>query len=575
MSFGDDRATRGGIYRIGFWGIVLLALSLRLWGIAHQLPYKSYIEEDEFIYTALKYGSGDLNPHWFVNPPLYSYLLFTLYMIYYLAGKAVGIYANTDQYVLGYLTDPTLWYLIARSLSALLVIPTLMLIRMITQRVFSRRCALAACAFFAVMPVPVRYAHYGCTEPLLMVFALLAALYAVRWRESADTRFSTLAGVFTGLAAGTKYTGIFCAVILLAAHYEYWKPQVRVAFAKSILAAALAFLAVCPFPLLSPREYVTKAAFILGPFRVGDFAWVKIPNLHLSILLRYMPDGMGGAMAAAAVAGTIYLLLSRRRSAFLIAVLPMAFYFVVGFSRFFNERYMLICYPFFAIAAAAITEAVAMRIGRRSAACFTVLCAALLLPSLRDSVNRVRDLMLPTTSVLSAQWIAGNLPEGSRILVENVPVARSEESIVREQRMKLSAPRSPYDYRKMTSHFFDLQRNAARSRNGFDVTSVLSPLGFSTEAGGKNYEEEWMTLERMHDLIADLSRYDYAVLNKLHFMHYGEREKLPACLTFMNDFYREVKERGKLLKVFGPEAGKSGGDTILIYELPGATGKRH
>ncbi|MCX6355237.1 MAG: glycosyltransferase family 39 protein [Candidatus Aureabacteria bacterium] len=574
MSFGDDRATRGGIYRIGFWCIVLLALTLRLWGIANQLPYKSYIEEDEFIYTALKYGSGDLNPHWFTNPPLYSYLLFTLYVIYYLAGKAVGIYANTDQYLFGYLTDPTPWYLIARSLSALLVIPTLMLICMITQRVFSRRCALAACAFFSVMPLPVCSAHYGCTEPLLMVFALLAALYAVRWRESGDMRFSTLAGVFTGLAAGTKYTGIFCAVILLAAHYEYWKPQVRVAFGKSILTGALAFLAVCPFLLLSPHEYFSTAGILLAPFRGGDFAWMKIPNLHLSLLLRYMPEGMGRAMAAAAVAGTIYLLLSRRRSTFLIAVLPMAFYFVAGFSHLFHGRYMLICYPFFAIAAAGVTEAVAMRIGRWPAAYFTLLCAALLLPSFCDSVNCVRDLMLPTTSVLSAQWIAGNLPEGSRMLVELVPVTRSEESIVREQRMKLTGPRSPYGYRKMTSHFFELQRRAVRGGKGFDVTRVLSPLGFYMEAGSKNYEEEWMTPEHMHDLIEDFSRYDYAVLSELRSLRFVEREKLPACLTFMNDFYREVMKRGKLLKVFRPEAGKSRGDTILIYELPGAMGKR-
>ena len=48
--------------RLILWGIVVLAVVLRAWGLSHQLPDKTYIEEDEFIYTALKYGSGDPMP---------------------------------------------------------------------------------------------------------------------------------------------------------------------------------------------------------------------------------------------------------------------------------------------------------------------------------------------------------------------------------------------------------------------------------------------------------------------------------------------------------------------------------
>lgn len=562
---GSGVAEHRGIYRLAVLAILLLALALRFWGIAHQLPYKSYIEEDEFIYTALKYGSGDLNPHWFFHPSLYTYLLFSLYAVYYLIGRAVGTYSGVEQYLIRYLTDPTPWYLIARSLSALLVVPALLLIETITRALFSRRCALAACAFFAVMPLGVVYAHYGCTEPLLMVFALLAARQVLRACETGSARHLVLAGVCAGLAAGTKYIGVLAVVTLLAA-----RGNVRKGFGRSLLAAGIAFLAVCPFPLLTPREYVANIALLLSqPLSVGELGWVKTPNLHLAFLTRYMPEGMGMGMASAAIAGTVYLLLSRRRRYLLVAALPAVFYCLIGFSRLYYDRYMLICYPFFAIAAAAFIEAVAALIPRRSGLCFILLCAAIALPSLHDSIGRVRDMVLPDTSVLAAEWIGENLAPGRRVLAELVPLPRTEESIAREQRMKTRSPRRAYGYRKMTSLFFELERRAARGKEGFDVTRILHPRGFHMVPGGKGYEAEWMTPKLMRETLGDLSRYDYALLSEFHSRRYGGRDTLPARFTFMADFYDEVRGRGTLVRVFKPEAGMSRGSTFLLYALPG------
>ena len=105
--------------RLILWGIVVLAVVLRAWGLSHQLPDKTYIEEDEFIYTALKYGSGDPNPHWFFHPPLYSYLLFALYGAYYLLGAAAGWFRGAEEFILQYLVDQQrhrgAWHLPERS----------------------------------------------------------------------------------------------------------------------------------------------------------------------------------------------------------------------------------------------------------------------------------------------------------------------------------------------------------------------------------------------------------------------------------------------------------------------------
>lgn len=58
--------------------ILLISLIVRLWGIWHGLPYEYDLDEHKFISTSLRFGTGDLNPHYFVYPTLFFYALFAL-----------------------------------------------------------------------------------------------------------------------------------------------------------------------------------------------------------------------------------------------------------------------------------------------------------------------------------------------------------------------------------------------------------------------------------------------------------------------------------------------------------------
>ena len=68
-------------------GLILIAFSVRFFGIFHDLPFTYYGDEKHFINRAVAFGSGDLNPHWFHKPALYMYLLFFEYGMYFLVGK--------------------------------------------------------------------------------------------------------------------------------------------------------------------------------------------------------------------------------------------------------------------------------------------------------------------------------------------------------------------------------------------------------------------------------------------------------------------------------------------------------
>ena len=68
-------------------GILVAGLALRLWGIRSGLPIVYNLDEyAHFTVTAVDMFSdqlGKLNPNYFQNPPAYTYLLHTLFSIWF------------------------------------------------------------------------------------------------------------------------------------------------------------------------------------------------------------------------------------------------------------------------------------------------------------------------------------------------------------------------------------------------------------------------------------------------------------------------------------------------------------
>ncbi|MCX6357270.1 MAG: hypothetical protein NT045_05250, partial [Candidatus Aureabacteria bacterium] len=175
--------------------------------------------------------------------------------------------------------------------------------------------------------------------------------------------------------------------------------------------------------------------------------------------------------------------------------------------------------------------------------------------------------VLPDTAAIAAAWIEANLPRGTRIFAEPIPLALSEASIVREQQLKVAAPRRGYGYRDETEHFFDLQRRAVRMRGGLDITWIRFPRGFYMEGSGKGYEEEWLTPEFMASQMGDLDRYDCVLVSEYGSVRFGDPGKLPGRFRFMGRFYRRLAGRGRLVKRFVPLPGESQGGIYLLYDL--------
>lgn len=107
------------------------------------------------------------------------------------------------------------------------------------RRLVSARAGCWAAALWLGTPLAVWVGAMAYVDVGLTLF-VTAALYCwERWRQGADRRWLVLAGVFAGLAAGTKYLGLFfCAalfVLTAARARRAWRPLAAFAVAAAVV----------------------------------------------------------------------------------------------------------------------------------------------------------------------------------------------------------------------------------------------------------------------------------------------------------------------------------------------------
>ena len=134
---------------------LVIALMVRLMGINWGLPYVFYPDEAMIVNPAAAFGTGDLNPHFFIYPSLYMYVLSFVYGMSYVFGWLTGVFSSTDDFVRLFFNDATLFYLPGRFIAAFSGVATVALVYVYGRRAYDRRVGLIAALFltFSVMHV--------------------------------------------------------------------------------------------------------------------------------------------------------------------------------------------------------------------------------------------------------------------------------------------------------------------------------------------------------------------------------------------------------------------------------------
>jgi hypothetical protein len=436
-------------WMLALTAVCALAAALRFVSIGHGLPATFNPDEVPILNRALALGAGSLNPRNFLYPSLYFYAAFAWEGVFYLAGRAAGVFTSLGAFQRQYFTDPTTLFLAARTLTALFGIATVAALYWYGRRLYGPTAGLVAALFLAVAPIAVRDAQYVKLDVPVALFvvlshAMLAAIVTDPATASARKAW-LLAGLFAGLAISTHYyAGLaVISIAVVAAVHATRTGQWRSAFGLLVLAgiACIAgFLIGTPFLPFEPRIAIRDIS-VLREVNIdravgGGRAF---PSLGAYAKLLFS-DALGWPVCLLAAAGFAWAIVEDRGRGLLLVSFAAVYLAFVSHTVPMT-RYLNIVLPMFALAAAFTVVRLADRFGRRAPAAAAAIAVAALVPGLLLSIRTDRFLLQKDTRALAKEYIESRVPPGSSILVQpySAPVRQSRDALVEALRANLGS----------------------------------------------------------------------------------------------------------------------------------------
>jgi hypothetical protein len=420
----DDTAAEAGSGAGARWHIdaVLIACLaagavLRSWGLGHDLPNVYNPDESSIVLRALSLGAKTLNPHNFVYPSLYFYVIALVVGCNFLVLRTLGRVASLKAFETAFLLDPSHVYLMTRLIPVIAGVATIAGVYALAQHVGSRRTARSAAALMAVAYVPVRDAHvvkHDVPATLLIVLVVLAS-----WRvwKRGSLRDAIVAGALAGTAFALHYYGAFAVVPVAIAHLLRARSIRKLVAAREAWLSAAAFVAA--FACLSPyvlvdhtvalRDIAVIRASVVG-LGVNTFGWFGGGAQHLRIMAG---QGAGLPMLVAAVLGVAAMVWASRASALWLLSFPTVFFVFIS-NSWPSGRTANPLYPFLAVAAAVGIDRIGgrWRHGALTVVVITGLCAA---QPLVLSIAMDRFFSTDDTRTIARRWIEQHIPADSAV----------------------------------------------------------------------------------------------------------------------------------------------------------------
>jgi Dolichyl-phosphate-mannose-protein mannosyltransferase len=412
-------------------GVLAVSLGLRLWGIKQGLPFSYNSDEaTHFVPKAVGFLGGDLNPHYFLNPPAYTYLLYAVLVVWF--GGGHGLHQ-------AFVGDPTSVYVIARVVAAVLGTTSVWLSYLAGARLFGRWVGVLASAVLGLAFLPVFYSHLALNDaPVLapVALGLWGVTKIVRPRPAPNfgsevdvsatggTKFDyALAGLGIGLAAATKYTGGIVLVCLLGGFaVDARRGRGAAAAAKrlavALLVAAVAFLIANPYALLDHHAFlqgISDQASAVGATKLGtnpDNGWVYY--------LWTFTWGFGWVPALAGLGGAALLVARRRPEAVVLIPAILIYVLYMGAQERFFGRWLMPVLPLAALLAGyGMVEGV-RRVGRFVPALALLAAVLLLAQSIAADVHNDGVLSRPDTRNLARGWMVDHITAGAKVVIEPI-----------------------------------------------------------------------------------------------------------------------------------------------------------
>ena len=442
--------------------MALLALAewLRASALGFGLPAVYNPDEVAIMARALGFAKGDLNPHNFLYPTFYFYVLFAWVGGWFAISWMTGAVKSLAAFQTLFFLDPSGIYLAGRTLGVVCGVATVWLTWTLGARLHGWRAGACAALFLAVAPTAVRDAHYvkhDVPATLAITAALVVLATLARTGETAERPAPASpfvyagAGAICGIAFSIHYYAVFLALPLALAvalrtgaigRRPDGQPRPSIGALAAALGwaaagAAVVFFALSPFLLVEPRtawqDIVANRQIVVD--RAATLGTGPFPSAGAYARLLW-EEGLGWPVLGAALAGLV--LLGRRRPwlAALIVAFPAAFLpfisHTVAAGRYLNP--ILPCL--------AVLAGIGVAQAGRTRAIIAGLALLLAVPGFRHSRAIGLFFAQADTRTIAQRWIEAQIPAGSTFLLQpySVPLTQSRESLVEALTAALGDP---------------------------------------------------------------------------------------------------------------------------------------
>ncbi len=432
-------------------GVVLVvALALRLWGIGYGLPWLFYFhDEPQIVLRALRFGTGDLNPHFFIWPgTLQLYLAFIAYAGLFLVGRVAGWWSGKAGFAAAYFADPTAFYLLARLQSVAFGVWTVWLAFGLGRAGWGAPVGIAAALGLAVNSLHAHYSHLAHPVTAMTAFVVLGLWAALRVATDGTWRHLVLGAFATGLGVASQYhAGLLAVPIGVAVLYriagsggaERLRWLVRGAGAGAL--AVVIFLAISPFVVLDHPTFRADLAWITEKAG-GPSTGTGGPLSGLwAFTLQCLIPGLGIPLLIATAVGAALALMIRTRADVLLLAFSAAYLLLASRAAVFNDRYAIpLAVPALLLAArAAVWTLERLRAPARTVAwAVPLVVLALCAPQLLDLLETDLTMTRGDTRIESLRWFEGNVPADERVLIDMSRFWNSASPPLAENRERLA-----------------------------------------------------------------------------------------------------------------------------------------
>ncbi len=403
------------------WLILLLAVGLRLLGLAHDLPWHADWDEYHYYRNLYYMGTHHGEPLSQLNPPLATYVWGAALVPVGALGMALGLLEFPRGLLDAYTVNPTLIYLVGKGLSVFFGVWTVLLLGRLAERLYGARARIPAMLILAADSHHVLACQNAISAPMGLWACLLALGAILEYPGSPRPGRAVLkAGLFCGLAAATKFNGglivlVLVGFILQEERAGLWGKRVLTAAGASLAA----FVLLDPWAVLKPVEFLgwlKKQSQWTGP---GVFGTTDV----LDFWPRALAWSTAYPMAIRILAPVllVWALLRLRRERILAGFIVVYVLAIVSTS-YPQSRYL---FPV-TLGLCLLAGAAAARLHERGGwgrlapvALFLALIPAMVFTTWRG-ILKTR----PSTYQQAASWILENLPEGTGIISDDPPFVR-------------------------------------------------------------------------------------------------------------------------------------------------------